>query len=56
LASGDFEFADAAFEVAHIGFDIRVQAVPQLRRSCSNEPQRFCAAYRTSRKQPGSNL
>jgi hypothetical protein len=43
-----FNPADAALEIADFDFDVdaHAAALAQLRRSCSNEPQRFCAAYR----------
>jgi hypothetical protein len=43
-----FNLAAAAFKIAHFEFDVlaHAAALAQLRRSCSNEPQRFCAAYR----------
>jgi hypothetical protein len=43
-----FNIADAAFEIAHIDLDVRAHAVAlaQLLTSRSNEPQRFCDAYR----------
>jgi len=40
--------ARAALELGPLDFDVPAHAAPvaQLRRSCSNEPQHFCAAYR----------
>jgi hypothetical protein len=44
---GAFNLADAALQIAHFGFDVRAHAagLAQFRGSCSNEPQRFRAAY-----------